>query len=233
MLRVFVITSDYYRWALAPFAHLFNTYWSALQPVVIAGFAKPPVALPKNFNFHQIAPQNYPANKWSNGLIEFLLSVDDEHFVLMLEDYWLTRTVDTRGVSLCHDLMKDRPNILRFDLTDDRQYSGKKIERGGYGSYDIIETPHGTPYQMSTQAGIWNRKLMLELLEPDKTAWEVEIYTQPPDRMRVMGTRQCPVRYANVILKGRIDHSQLGHIPEEHYHYVTKMIPPDFGKEVG
>ena len=35
-LRVFVTTSDRYLWALRPFAHLFNRYWSELQPVVVS-----------------------------------------------------------------------------------------------------------------------------------------------------------------------------------------------------
>jgi hypothetical protein len=228
MLRVFVITSDRYTWALAPFAHLFNSYWSELQPVVVAGYSQPPFPLPRNFEFHRIDYQNYPAEKWSNGIIKFLTSVPDTHFVLMLEDYWLTRTVDAEGVKSCYQYMKERPDILRFDLTDDRQYNGKSVNIGGWGHYDLVESPIEAEYRMSTQAGIWNKKLMLDLLVPDKSAWEVEIHTSPPENMRVLGTRQSPVRYANALLKGQIDTFQISRIPQEHYNYVVNMIPDEY-----
>lgn len=229
-LKVFCITSDKYNWALVPFAYLFNKYWSTLQPVTVMGFNNP-YPLPSNFRFHSIASYDYPAEQWSDALIKFLQGVQDEHFVLMLEDYWLCRTVDVRGVTACYEYMRNKPNILRFDLTDDRQYAGDKINIGAYGSYDFIETLHGSPYQMSTQAGIWNKKLLLDLLEPNKTAWEVEIHTQPPSNMRVLGTRQSPVRYANAIHKGKIDFGELAKIPQEHYPYVVSTIPKGFGSD--
>jgi hypothetical protein len=77
---------------------------------------------------------------------------------------------------------------------------------------------------MSTQAGIWNRELMLSLLEPGKNAWEVEMHTQPPSSMRVLGTRQFPVRYANAINKGNIDLAQIEMIPEPHRSRVKYLM---------
>lgn len=223
-LRVFVEVSDKYLWTLRPFAYLFNVYWSSLQPVVVAGYARPGFRLPDNFVFHQISERNYPAEKWSNGMIEFLSANSDEHFVLLLCDYWMSRTVDTSGVKSLHEYMKYKSNVLRMDLTADRLYAGGMFDLEGWGHYDIIETPHGTPYQMSTQAGIWNRKLMLDILVPDRTAWDVEIGTQPPGHMRVLGTRQLPVRYANAIKKGVIDPDQIQSIPQPHLDIVKEMI---------
>lgn len=227
MIRVFVLTSDKYLWALRPFAYLFNIYWSELQPVVVGGFSRPDFKLPQNFKFHSIAPTNYPSDKWSDALIEFLRVYDDTHFVLLLEDYWLCRTVDVRGVAACHDYVINRPDVLRIDLTADRLYAGGMFDADYWGNYDIIETPTSTPYQMSTQAGIWNRARMLELLVRGKSAWEVEIQTQVPPNMRVLGTRQCPVRYANGILKGKLDLNQLGLITEEHRRRIFSVIPED------
>lgn len=223
-LRVFVEVSDRYLWTLRPFAYLFNVYWSSLQPVVVAGYSKPSFRLPGNFMFHQINSVNYPAEKWSNGMIEFLRDQPDECFVLLLCDYWLSRTVDVGGVQTLFDYTLSRPNVLRMDLTADRLYAGGMFDLESWGHYDIIETPYGTPYQMSTQAGIWNKKLMLDLLVPDKSAWDVELHTQPPGNMRVLGTRQCPVRYANGILKGKIDDTQVQTIPDPHKQVVREMI---------
>lgn len=228
MGRVFVEVNDKNLWALRPFAYLFNLYWSTLQPVVVFGYSRPDFSLPPNFEFFSIDRYNYPAERWSDGFMMFLNSVPDDHFVLMLVDYWLCRTVDVRGVGACFDYVADKPDVLRIDLTDDRQYAGGIVDLEAYGSYDIIESPFATPYQFSTQAGIWRRDLMLSLLRPGKTPWEVEMYTQPPLEMRVLGTRQCPVRYANAILKGQIDREQLKKIPEDHRRHVMSMSPEDW-----
>lgn len=185
----------------------------------------PDFDLPKNFRFHQIAPGNFPSNRWSDGMIRFITAMPDQHFVLLLEDYWLCRKVDRRCVRYAHGFMKDNPDILRFDLTDDRLYTRGMRDVGAMDMYDIIETPHQSQYQFSTQAGIWNKKLLLKLLRNGKSAWETEIHTQPPQTMRVVGTRQRPVRYANAIHKGKLDPYQLKLIGKKHLAYVTKLIP--------
>lgn len=225
-LRVFVEVSDRYNWCLPIFAYLFNSYWSELQPVVIFGYSRPNFALPHNFQFHSIAETNYPAEHWSDGFIEFLDAVDDEYFVWMLADYWLSRTVDVRGVAGARDYMTDWVhNCVRFDLTGDRLYSGRAVDVESYGCYDIIETPCDTPYQFSMQAAIWNRRLLRRLIEPNRTPWEIEIYTDIPPEMRVLATRQIPIMYANGVLKGKIDWAQISKIPVEHRQRVIDMIP--------
>jgi hypothetical protein len=230
-LRVFVEVSDKYLWTLQPFSYLFNLYWSELQPVIVAGYSRPDFKLPKNFTYHSIDKVNYPAEKWTDGMIKFLRSYDDEHFVFLLCDYWLCRTVDLRGVQACYQYVKDRPNVLRIDLTDDRQYAGGMFDVEAWGNYDIIETPHGTPYQMSTQAGIWNRRLLLSLLRPNVSPWNTEMYTSPPPDMRVLGTRQRPVRYANALLKGNLDVYEISKIVHPHRQYVSRFIPEEFKKK--
>jgi hypothetical protein len=80
---------------------------------------------------------------------------------------------------------------------------------------------------MSTQAGIWNRELLLKLLKHNKTAWEVEIQTQVPPEMRILGTRQYPIRYANGILKGKLDVGQIQMIPQPHRSHISQWFPKD------
>lgn len=225
--KVCVEVSDRYLWALQPFAYLFNLYWSSLQPVTVFGYSRPPFNLPPNFNFYSISHTNYPPERWSNGLIEFLHTVEESHIVLFLVDYWLCRTVDLGGVSACFEYVKDRPEVLRIDLTADRLYAGGMFDVEPWGHYDIIETPHSTPYQFSTQAGIWNKRLLLNALVPGRTPWEVEMYSEIPGDVRVLGTRQYIIRYANGILKGKIDKDQLMLLPFDHRNTIIRMIPPE------
>jgi hypothetical protein len=107
---------------------------------------------------------------------------------------------------------------VRLDLSTDRLHNGYRIDAGeAWGHYDIIETPAESEYQMSLQAAIWRRDLLLELLKPGKSAWQVEVHTSPPVTMRVVGTYQHPVRYANVFKGGDPKKLlNLGQIPTEH-----------------
>lgn len=235
-LRVIVVTSDRYLWALKPFSYLFNQFWGEKQPVLVAGYNPPTWRLPPNFAFHSISKHDYPQEKWSNAFIELLNSIPDEYFVLMLEDYWLTRQVDTNAVDVFHKFMAQTGDIVRFDLTNDRLHAKGDCRNAQeippIDHYDIVYTPPDTPYQMSFQAAIWSRGLLLQVLEPDKSPWEVELHTQFPPDFGVVGSRQWPVRYANAIRKGAIDEDQLKMIRQPYMAKVREWIPDDFNVEV-
>ena len=218
-MRVIVMTSDNYLWALRPFCYLFNIYWSSLQPVLVVGYAKPDFPLPSNFEFMSVGPQTGP-EQWSGTLIAALNHISDSHFVLMLEDYWLQRTVDHVGIQGLTNYCQMHSEVIRLDLTDDRLHArGDARDARDYepwGHYDLIITTNDFQYQFSIQAGIWNKQHMLNLLQPGKSPWEVELYTKVPDGLVVLGTRQFPLRYANALLKGKFIEKQWARIPEEH-----------------
>jgi hypothetical protein len=235
-LRVIVLTSDRYRWALKPFSRLFNIYWDTTQPVLVAGFSPPKFSLPGNFSFHSIDDQDYPQDKWSDALIKLLSEIEDEFFVLMLEDYWLSRKVDTRAVELFHEFSKKAGDVIRFDLTNDRLHARgdcrDALEIPPIEHYDIVYTPPDTQYNMSLQAAIWSRKLMLDVLKPGTSPWQVEINTSLTDDYGVVGSRQWPVRYINAIRKGKIDDEQLDRLSKSDKNGVMPYIPTDFFVEV-
>lgn len=202
-MRVFVLTCAAYHWALQPFSYLFNLYWSGLQEVVVGGALPPPFPLPANFHWHTLRSRDYPKEQWTNQVIDFLTDMTDDVFVWLLDDYWLQRTVDHEAVRSLGEFMRDHPDVLKIDLTADRLYSGHAVDRGAYGRLDIIETDWNTHYQLSTQAAIWNRRSLLSILKPGLSPWEFELHLQgqiPAERhgdLRILGTRQWPVRYAN------------------------------------
>jgi len=225
MIRVFVYTSDVYQWCLKPFCYLFNQYWSELQEVVIGGFTPPQFPLPSNFTFHQIDKNPYPKEKWSNGLIKLLQDFHDDVFVLMLEDYLLCRTADCAGVSTLASYMREHEDVVRFDLTADRLHGQGMRDIESYGHYDIIACDKDAPYEMSLQAAIWNRRNFLSLLKPDHDPWMTEMYIDMTKQSyRVLGSRQWPVRYSNLMLKGDVMNYELEHIPEPHRSVVERWI---------
>jgi hypothetical protein len=229
--RVVVMTSDKYIWAVRPFAHLFNQYWASDWPVTIAGYSPPDFRLPKNFSFFQIDTDNYPPERWSDGLLRVLDNIRDSFIILMLEDYWLVRPVDLEGVTqLCKKIATpDFDSVIRFDLTNDRAHARGDCrgaeEWGTIGHYDIVETNHTDQYQMSFQAAIWNRLHLRTVTPAGKTPWQLELYSQFPSYYRVLGTKQRPVRYCNAVYKGKLDKSQLRDMPEDDFDFIKGWIP--------
>lgn len=209
-VKVIVTTSDKYLHILKPFSHLFNKYWSADQQVLIGGFTPPDFELPGNFSFHSIGKfEDYPIGKWSNGLIDLLDVVDDEAFVLMLDDYLLKRPVDVLGVRMAYDYARQYGYMLRFDLTWDRlfalgpRYPDAVPDYGHLGHLDLVRSePQGEfgQYHMSLMPAVWRRDNLLKVLQPDWSPWDVEIagtrYLQEHHAhdLLVLGTRQAPIR---------------------------------------
>ena len=224
-MRVVCFSCDKTQWALRPFGFLFNQYWSALQEVVVSGFRQPPFPLPGNFHFMQISPAGYPAEKWSDQVIETLSRLDDDWLVFLFDDYWLNRTVDCEAVRSLYEYVRGNDDILRVDLTDDRQYNGHKRDIGAWGRLDLVETGWDSEYQLSTQAALIHRRNWLSILRPGLSPWEYEMHHQETVReqakhLRVLGTRQCPVRYTNGLGMGHGDKGWTEGIPE---HIVLDM----------
>ncbi len=207
---VTVYTNDKNLWLLNGFQYLFQKYWSSLQSVRVMGYAPPENGtLSENFSFVSINPQNYPASEWSTGLLQSLdqfLEDGEEFMIFMLEDYWLKEPVDHEILEYLMEYIYDQPrNILRIDLTADRCQYRRFLTRHGRAKNgcQLFRTTASSPYQMSFQAGIWNIKLLREILRPDEDPWMSE--TEGSKRLAmtgneyiVLGTKNYPVKYQPV-----------------------------------
>ncbi len=213
MVSINVLTNDKHLWLLKGFSYLFNKFWSS-QKVNIWGFGYPEFELPDNFIFHSLADNNYPAQRWSTALIEMCHQIEDDYFILMLEDYWLISQVQKRAAKAMCDYIYGKDDILRIDLSGNR---AAYVQAKGYdttlsyssdapkvvnGTYKIVQTPMHTPYQMSFQAAIWNKRLLLSILKEDETPWEVEINgsarLRTKEDMLVLGAKDTLLRYVPV-----------------------------------
>lgn len=220
-MRILVMTSDKYLPALRIFAHLFNKYWGADQPVTVGGFTPPSFELPPNFTFNSIGDfADYPVNRWSDALIHALQCIPDEQVIVMLEDYWLTAGVDVEAVKMAYDYAKQFGYVARFDLTADRANSGgarfyAPIQRPSGGEIRIIQSNPDEGYHMSLMAGVWNKTHLLRVLRPGETAQETELWGTP--RLRTLAHETIvlgyerewqPVRYT-LALRAQTGHGVL------------------------
>lgn len=218
-------------WALKPFTHLFNKYWK-MENATILHYAPIPFSLPNNFELKSIYYKDYPRDKWANGVIEYLETIDDEVVVLLLEDYWLAREVNTSTMRIIETFLESNPNILRVDLTTDRLYAGGCRDVGYLNWLDLVEAPQ-SQYQMSLQAGMWRRDNLLNVLtslnDNARSSWDVEIQgtsiiNEHYDKFRVLGTRQNPLRYVNGINDSSGINTNLNMMSDTDKKYVKKWI---------
>jgi len=215
-MRTFVPTCDRYYFFLRPFAYLHNVFWSEEQEVIVAGYGPLPFELPENFKFYSIDREMYPVQRWSDGVIRFLSAMPDPFFIWMLEDYWLTRPVDTRAVASLEDYLSLHLDVYRIDLTSDRLFSGcPKTDVGSWNGLDLFTTPNDCAYQNSIQACVYNKAHLLRLLRPGLTPAQFELEVAVPPGLQVLGTRQCPVCYTIAWGTGHAG-LNLENIPSEH-----------------
>lgn len=224
-MQTLVITSDKGSHCLPAFAHQWRKYFqpSYDAPVLVCGYTNPNLPY---FDFYSIGNQDdYPAQRWSDALIKVLNNVADEVFLLLLDDYLLTRQVDTCALKMMYDYMGQFRYVIKFDVTTDRLFAdggGKYLF--GYHTYDtlgyldLIKSDHGSPYHMSLWGGLWRRDLLKKVLVFGETAQQIELngtnrLSQYGDELLVLGTRQAPVKHANIIQRGEFNQDAMTGLP--------------------
>lgn len=104
---------------------------------------------------------------WSSSLLAALEQIPDSKILVILEDIYLTDHVDI-------SLFK---KIQEFVFTDDAQhikvFSGPKATNLMSADFLMRYSP-GTNY-LVTINGIWDKKLLQELLIPGESAWQFEV----------------------------------------------------------
>lgn len=199
--RIICLTSDKYIWALRPYLWLVKKYWIPTPEVLIAGFTPPPFSLPGWAKFHSIGPfHQYPFERWTDAVIKLMHEIPDEVFVLMLEDYWLTRQVDTTAVQILVDYAHQFKYVCKIDLCADRLYAyGADLNYGTVGHLDLVKSMPGSEYHMSLMTGVWRKEHFLKGFMPNWTPHQVELQGTPllshQQEVIVLGTRQWPVRH--------------------------------------
>jgi hypothetical protein len=211
-MKIVVFTSDKRNWVLKGFFHQWQKYGAGDFPhynpydIEVAGFTRP-ADLPKDVAFYSIGKfENYPVERWSDAIINYLLHLEDELFILMLEDYWLTRKIYDEAIVDAWAWMEQHPEAIRFDLTTDRCMAKSARYAGTFGRLDLCAAKGD--YSVSFQAGIFRKSLLLENLRPKETPWEAELagsFRLNNQPALVMGSYQWPIGYMIAVNKGQLD----------------------------
>lgn len=215
-LRIIVPSSDVTLWAAHGMLHQLKKYWPQHPPVLIGGYSYPAHVFPKGVTFQSLGEfKDYPADKWSDGLIRLLESIPDEIMLISFDDFWLTRPVNDALVRFLAEYLEQHPELARIDLTTDRAnnhyaltpFVEKYRYRGEWHLVNMVACANIAPYMLSFQSGLWRRKALLAYLIPGETAGETEV--RGSNRMtlaaaNVLGTLEAPFRYKIVVQHGKV-----------------------------
>ena len=135
-LRFLVPTSNKYVNLLNPFSYLFNKYVSPRLTVDVMRFDVRPPKLPANFQNKSIGDQT--KYSWTSGLAAYLKLPDvPRHFILLLEDYWISDYVDLQKVEALFKYAQAHPEVVKIDLSGDRMKVGHK-DYPSVGGIDLV-----------------------------------------------------------------------------------------------
>lgn len=231
MIPTYILTNNNHLWLLNGFSYLWNKYCAF--PVTIFGF-KSPNQMHVNFQFESLGDQ-LPASQWSDSLLRMLDNIGHKYFILLLEDYWLYELVDRHGINNLQRFMTD--DILRIDLSGNRASYKQSQQVGGMAlcdppkktgyefipfSHQIVETPEGTPYQMSFQAAIWHKENMRKVLEKGESPWQAEINgSKRAGNLRVLGTNPALMKYQPV-WRSQQQHWQLDKLKTDDLEFIKR-----------
>ena len=209
-INIYVTVSDKYQWLLKPFCYLFNKFWGENQKVTFLCYKPIKFNLPSNFSFISLGEDLGP-NKWSNSLIDFFKTTKETHFILGLEDQFITGPIKKNILNI---LLKEcsNPKVGRINLMRDTVNRPHSLYKKINEDFSIIEAKQNSSYRISLMWSVWNKEYFLKYLKPNMSAWEFEGNEGERgqnDGYHILGTKSkngppdnAPLDTANIIWRG-------------------------------
>jgi len=106
---------------------------------------------------------------FSNSLMSYLEEIEDEYFILMLDDFVILEEVNNEDIKKAFDFIKSNKGVyLRLAPNPKGDI---KINK----DFSLIDVKSKVPYITSLQMAIWKKEFLMKLLKYDFNPWEFEI----------------------------------------------------------
>lgn len=138
--------------------------------------------------------------KWAETLGKFVSTMDDDYFVLLLDDYWV-QECDADLLARAERKMLEGV-AAKIDLSGDRM----KFPHTFCKDSHFVLSDQNARYRSSLQAAIWRKEYLMKLCQDGWTPWEFELKGEKVirgDGEIVLGTSRPCLRYVNVLRRGK------------------------------
>ena len=196
-MEAVVLTSNAYVGLIPAFCYRYLATIGATVPCTIVRYDKAPLKQAEVFKQFAIGKQaDYT---WSEGLLRYLEYHNDDHILLILEDYWLTG-VDGAALSAAWQLMKANPDIDKFDLSGDMvKREHDTLPGDTLLGYSLFKARPEAQFLTSLQAAIWRTDFLRSALRPSENPWQFEKKgtRRVTKKCTVLGTQRPILSYVN------------------------------------
>lgn len=168
---ILIPSCDKYSDLWPPFFNMFWRNWRDCPYPVYLGSNKEAFEHPKVENI-LVGPDK----DWTSGVRKMVETLDSEYVLIMLEDFFIRKPVDTKRVVFYVNLLKE----LGGDLLRLRPPIYRPFLRVN-GCFHLAQFMKGAPYIVSLQPTVWKKVRLLSIMRDGESAWEFEL----------KGTRRC------------------------------------------
>jgi hypothetical protein len=187
------MSCDAYRDLWTPFFTLFWRYWPDCPFPVYLGTNS------AYFDDPRVRNLRAGNHEWSQRLKAHLQQIEAEYVLLLLEDYFFTASISTEAINeSLHWLHRLNGIVLRLfpcPGPDEPLEHNRAIGR---------IYPYAW-YRVSTQAAIWKKPQLLELLLDHESIWDFELKGSQRTQLQPQGfysTYKAVIRYQQVVERG-------------------------------
>ena len=117
--------------------------------------------------YYKTICKNYPLEQWTRRIRETLKEIPDNKILLMMDDIFIRKPVDTKRIDYARDNLKG--NIAMFNF--EKVFNTEDKESGLEG-FKIRQK--GSEYELSLMCGLWDKDKLIHILEKDSDPWDVE-----------------------------------------------------------
>lgn len=117
--------------------------------------------------YYETINKNYPLEKWTKRIRETLKEIPDKEILLMIDDIFIRRPVDTKRIDYARANLKG--NIACFNF---EKVFNQEDKESGLDGFKIRKK--GSDYELSIMCGLWNKEKLIHVLEKDSDPWSVE-----------------------------------------------------------
>lgn len=157
-MKILVLSCDKNEDTFKPFHYLMEKNWKE-HPKII--YATETIANP----YYETIAVNNPI--WSERIKETLKQIEDNEILLLVDDIFIRKPVDTKRIDYARDHLKG--NIAMFNFEKSFDLGDEETSLEGFK-----KRKHGSNYEVSIMCGLWNKEKLMKVIEPKSTIWEVE-----------------------------------------------------------
>lgn len=167
-ITLLVCTCDAYEDLWYPFFKMLNKYWAGCKLNIILNTET------KTYEYEKLNIKSFPQNKsetYGERMIRNLKHIGTKYTLLLLDDFFLRRNVDTEKLEKYLQIMEEDEKI-------DVIYFTKQILNQSFPSEHegLEELKKHAMYRLNMQAGLWRTDRLLNLWKPIDNPWKWEIF---------------------------------------------------------